>query len=75
MTQAPRHGGRAGDPGRRHDLLDAPPCGRPAPTPQPNDGELGVTLRDPQLEKAIDFANRIARQRHLTNDAALPRLS
>ena len=36
--------------------------------------ELRISLRDPQLEYAIEFLKHLRRQRHLPHDPALPAL-
>jgi len=62
MPQPFRHRGRAGDARRCHDGLDVTPCGGAAPAPKAQRRKLRISLRDPQLENAVEFPEHFRRQ-------------
>lgn len=68
VAQPFRHRGRAADLGGSHDFLDAPPRGRPAPTPDSAVGRIWIALASPQMKDMIEFGDHAAGQWHLTDD-------
>jgi hypothetical protein len=69
MPQAFRHGGRASDASRRHDLLHMTPGRGAAPAPEAFHRAPTVALRTPQSEMAFKAAQDVGRQWDLTDDA------
>jgi len=67
-------GGRAGDPGFRHDFLDGAPGGGTAEAPEPFRGAYCVTSAAMQAEIPLKIAQHVGRQRHLPDDATFAAL-
>lgn len=62
------------DASGRHDRFHVSPCGGAAKAPNPLMGQLNITLAVAQLERAFEFGEQVLRQRHLSDDIALPSL-